>query len=94
MEASHQSNESGQNTLPQGWSLKANGHLYRAIKCNNFLKALDLANRIAPIAEAAQHHPDLEVRWGHLGIELFTHDANAVTQKDFDLALKINALLK
>lgn len=75
------------------WTLDNNQHLTRTISVDNFMTALQKANSIAPIAEACNHHPDLLVQWGKLSITLWTHDQGGLTQKDFDLATKINKIL-
>ena len=50
-----------------------------------------LANGIAHLAEVAWHHPDLTVSWGSVGVRLRTHDADAITDKDFDFASAADA---
>ena len=54
---------------------------------------LALVNAIGYIAEAAGHHPDLEVTWSTLGVKLSTHSAKGITERDFALARKIDAAL-
>jgi 4a-hydroxytetrahydrobiopterin dehydratase len=71
---------------------EVDGHLERTFKFADWLSALAFVNRVSPLAEAAQHHPDVELGWGRVTIKLRTHDANAVTQKDRDLARAIDAL--
>jgi 4a-hydroxytetrahydrobiopterin dehydratase len=48
-----------------------------------------LVNSIGYLAEAAYHHPDLTVTWGRVIVKLSTHSAGGITDKDFDLARKI-----
>ena len=48
-----------------------------------------LVNAIAFVAEAANHHPDLEVHWGSVIVRLQTHSAGGVTDKDLQLAERI-----
>jgi 4a-hydroxytetrahydrobiopterin dehydratase len=50
---------------------------------------MNLANAIAEIAEAEQHHPDLTVRWGACEVEIWTHKIDGLTESDFVLAAKI-----
>jgi 4a-hydroxytetrahydrobiopterin dehydratase len=54
--------------------------------------SLDLANKIGGIAEEQGHHPDLLVRWGELGIEVWTHAIDGLSEADFILAAKIDRL--
>jgi pterin-4a-carbinolamine dehydratase len=48
-----------------------------------------LVNQIAYVAEAAYHHPDLSVTWGKVTVKLKTHSENGITQRDFELARRI-----
>jgi hypothetical protein len=48
-------------------------------------------NQIAFLAEAAYHHPDLNVSWAKVTVKLKTHSENGITDKDFDLARKIES---
>jgi 4a-hydroxytetrahydrobiopterin dehydratase len=79
-----------------GWTVEdADGHmrLTKRIKFKGFLQAVDFVNKIAPIAEAEGHHPDLEVGYGYVNVHLFTHAAGGLTENDFILAAKIDRLL-
>lgn len=71
-------------TLP-GWRL-ADGMLRRTYKTDGWPTTLMLVNAIGFYAEAADHHPDLEVHWGSVSVALSTHSAGGVTAKDFELA--------
>jgi 4a-hydroxytetrahydrobiopterin dehydratase len=57
-------------------------------RVKNFAEALALANRIGAIAEQQQHHPDLYVAWGHVGVEVWTHKIDGLTESDFVFAAK------
>jgi 4a-hydroxytetrahydrobiopterin dehydratase len=69
-----------------------NGKLAREFRFDDFMSAIDFVNRLAPVAEAAGHHPDLQVGWGRVVVELTSHDAGGLTEKDFQLAGKIDGL--
>lgn len=58
----------------------------------DFAKALRLADAIGVAADEADHHPDLDVRYGHLNIRLLSHDVQGVTQRDVRLARRISEL--
>lgn len=73
-----------------GWEVRDESRLYKKYKFDDFKSSLDLANKIGEIAESENHHPDLLVRWGELGIELWTHAINGLTESDFILAAKID----
>ncbi len=71
------------------------GHmrLTKRYKFKGFMPAVEFVNKIAPIAEAEGHHPDLEVGYGYVTVHLFTHAAGGLTENDFILASKIDRLL-
>ena len=64
--------------------------LERIVKFKGFLPGVELVNRIAPIAEAEGHHPDLLLSYGALTIWLTTHTAGGLTDNDFILAARID----
>jgi 4a-hydroxytetrahydrobiopterin dehydratase len=66
--------------------------IQRTFDMGDFLRAMEFVNAVAKAAEAAQHHPDILVRYKRVTLTLATHDANGITLKDFDLARKIDAL--
>ena len=53
---------------------------------------MSFANKVAEIAEAEAHHPDLKVAWGMCSVEIWTHKINGLTESDFILATKIEAI--
>ena len=57
--------------------------------CASFPDAIAFVVRIGFFAEQADHHPDLDVRWRKVKVALTTHDAGGLTQKDVDLATRI-----
>ena len=80
-------------TAPDGW-VSADGMLRRELKFADFSEAWGFMNRVALLAERAQHHPNWSNVWNKVTIELTTHDAgDTVTDKDVELANAINALL-
>ena len=60
----------------------------------DFKEALDFVNKVGELAEAANHHPDINLTWGKVHISLTTHDEGGVTDKDKQLAEKIDELKK
>jgi 4a-hydroxytetrahydrobiopterin dehydratase len=79
----------------EGWTVEeAGGHLRLAkvFKFKGFMPGVELVNRIAPVAEAEKHHPDLLVTYGSVTVWLWTHAAGGITQNDFILAAKIDRL--
>lgn len=67
------------------WHL-SNGRLQRTYKTDGWPTTLMLVNAVGFLAEAADHHPDLEVHWGSVTVALWTHSAGGVTAKDVELA--------
>jgi 4a-hydroxytetrahydrobiopterin dehydratase len=73
-----------------GWEVRDSVRLTKEYRFNDFVQAVDFVNRITPIAEAEGHHPDLQVGWGRVLVELTTHAAHGLTENDFVLAAKID----
>ena len=61
----------------------------RVYKTDGWPTTLMLVNAIGYLAEAAYHHPDLSVTWGRITVKLSTHSAGGITDKDFELARRI-----
>ena len=79
----------------QGWELIEGKAIRKTITCNDFLDAVGLIRKIAPIAEAEDHHPDLHLTgYRKLTIELSTHAIGGLSENDFILAAKIDQLLR
>ena len=77
---------------PEGWTQTENS-LTRTIQRANFVEALALVVEIGRVAEAADHHPDIDIRYRTVNLSLSTHSAgHTVTAKDHALAQKINDL--
>ncbi len=67
------------------WQIEG-GELVRVFKFEDFLAAIRFVNKVAELAEAAGHHPDIDIRYNKVRLGLVTHDAGGLTKKDFDLA--------
>ncbi len=75
------------------WSVKQD-KLHAEFKFDNFVTAFAFMTKVAFAAEAAQHHPDWSNMYNKVVIDLVTHDAgNAISQRDIDMARKIDALV-
>jgi 4a-hydroxytetrahydrobiopterin dehydratase len=73
---------------------ESNGKLVRNVKCQDFKEALEILNTIAVIAERINHHPDMKIfSYKFLSIEVYTHDTNSITEKDYELAKEIDLVL-
>jgi 4a-hydroxytetrahydrobiopterin dehydratase len=75
-----------------GWKVVENHHLQRAFTFPDFRMALDFVNGVGQIAEEQGHHPDIYLAWGKAEITVWTHKINGLTESDFILAAKIDAL--
>jgi 4a-hydroxytetrahydrobiopterin dehydratase len=75
-----------------GWAVVNAHHLRREYTFPDFTTALAFVDAIGAEAEAQGHHPDLELRWGFVGITLCTHKIDGLAQADFVLAAKIDRI--
>ncbi len=60
----------------------------------SYMAGIEFVTQVGALAESANHHPDMQVGWRKVTLRLSTHSAHALTQKDFDLARKADALTK
>jgi 4a-hydroxytetrahydrobiopterin dehydratase len=72
-----------------GWSYQGK-ELHKKFTFRSFLPGIEFVNKIAAAAESAGHHPDITINYNVVGISLSTHSEGGVTEKDFDLARKID----
>ncbi len=87
--------DSNINKVP-GWELDRTGEhkIVREFKFGDFKKALAFVNKVGAIAESEGHHPDIHVYYSKVVLELYTHSIGGLSQNDFILAAKIDALRK
>ncbi len=81
----------GMLTARPDWS-ESGGAIQRTFHFKDFVEAMTFVDKVAVAAEAAQHHPDILIRYNKVTLSLNTHDAGGITEKDFDLAAKIDAM--
>lgn len=67
--------------------------LVKVHKGKGFVGALAFVNAVGYLAEAANHHPDIDIRWDTVTLRLSTHSEGGITQRDLDTAKQIDALL-
>ena len=65
----------------------------RDVEAPQFLTGIDYVREVAEVAEQADHHPDIDIRWRRLTFVLTTHDAGGLTQADVALAHAIDAIV-
>jgi 4a-hydroxytetrahydrobiopterin dehydratase len=71
---------------------KKSATITRTFQFQDFVAAMKFVNRVARVAEAAAHHPDIDIRWNKVTLTLSTHSEGGLTRKDFTLAKKIDEL--
>ncbi len=76
----------------QGWEVVEEHHLKNDYKFTNFRDALGFVNRVGEVAEREGHHPDIRFGWGYAEIQIWTHAIDGLSESDFILAAKIDAL--
>lgn len=75
-----------------GWT-RVDTEIRRTATAPAFLPGIDWVRRVAAVAEAADHHPDIDIRWCDVTFVLSTHDAGGLTQLDLDLAAAIDGVV-
>lgn len=74
----------------EGWTREGD-EIARTFRFEDFVRAIAFVNRVADEAEAAQHHPDIDIRYNKVTMRLSTHDAGGLTEKDVHMAGRIEA---
>jgi 4a-hydroxytetrahydrobiopterin dehydratase len=72
-----------------GWKLEGD-EISKKYELTSFAEAMKLVNRVADIAERADHHPDILINYRRVTLTLSTHSEGGITQKDIDLAGQID----
>ena len=78
-------------SVPEGWS-EVDGALEREFRFDDFVQAIAFVNRVAELAEAENHHPDVEIHYNRVKLRWSTHSADAITDRDRELATRSAAL--
>ncbi len=74
-----------------GWQ-RAGDEIRKTFQFGNFVEAIAFVNRVADAAEAANHHPDIDIRYNKVAIALTTHDEGGISDKDVALAQRLEGL--
>ena len=75
------------------WKLTPDGKkIQRTFKFKDFMSAMNFVQKVGELAELEGHHPDIGFGWGYCTVTLHTHSVKGLSQNDFILAAKINAL--
>ena len=67
--------------------------IFRILEFDEYMEGIDFVDGVAEIAEDANHHPDIDIRWCAVTVRLTTHDQNGLTDADFELAKRIDTLI-
>jgi 4a-hydroxytetrahydrobiopterin dehydratase len=78
--------------LDDGWTAVDDHHLEKEYRFPDFAEALAFANRVGAIAEEQGHHPDIHLSWGKVRLQIWTHKIDGLTESDFILAAKTDAI--
>lgn len=79
--------------LGHGWKVVMEHHLEKEYPFKDFAEALAFTNKVGAVAEEQGHHPDIALAWGKVGITLWTHKIDGLTESDFVMAAKIERLV-
>ena len=74
------------------WKLNPSGEIEKTFQLTGFPQSLIFVQSVGLLAESKNHHPDILIQWNKVRLSLTTHDANGLSQKDFELAKLIKAL--
>lgn len=75
----------------RGWE-RQDDAIVRVFETADFAGSVDLVNRVAPVADEMNHHPDLSISWNRVTVSLSTHSQGGLTDSDFALAERIDEL--
>ena len=73
-----------------GWEVIQTHHLMKNYRFPDFASALRFVNQVGELAEREGHHPDIFLTWGQVGLQIWTHKIDGLTESDFILAAKID----
>jgi len=77
------------------WAVVEDGkRLVRTVELEDFKAAMEFVNRVADVAEAEGHHPDIAIHWNKVALVLWTHKIGGLHENYFILAAKIDRLLE
>lgn len=83
--------QQGLDELDAGWERYGNC-IRREFTFDDYSGAVDFLNRVTPIANEMNHHPDVFITWGKARVSLITHSEHAITEMDLELAKKLDGL--
>lgn len=75
-----------------GWRVADGHHLEKEYTFGDFAEALAFTNEVGALAEKLEHHPDVFLAWGKVRLMSWSHDANAITKRDYRFAAEVERL--
>jgi 4a-hydroxytetrahydrobiopterin dehydratase len=78
--------------LGNGWRVIDEHHLEKEFRYKRYVDGVEFVNRVAKLAEQEGHHPDLLLRYDTVGVQIWTHKIDGLTESDFVFAAKAQAL--
>jgi 4a-hydroxytetrahydrobiopterin dehydratase len=76
----------------KGWERRGDA-IEKRYAGDDFIWSVGMVNRLAPVAEEMNHHPDLEISWNKVTVTLSTHSEGGLTDNDFELARRIDGVV-
>jgi 4a-hydroxytetrahydrobiopterin dehydratase len=76
----------------EGWEREGDA-IRKRFEGADFNASIDTVNRLTPVAEEMNHHPDLHISWSTVTVWITTHSEGGLTENDFELARRIDAVL-
>jgi 4a-hydroxytetrahydrobiopterin dehydratase len=80
-------------SAPEGWGV-VDGALQRTFEFETFPAAIEFVGRVADLAEAENHHPDISIHYRQVTLRWWTHSKNAVTERDEEMAARSASLAR
>lgn len=77
--------------MASGWDQQGD-EIVKVFEKSDFAQALAFVNAVGALAERADHHPDIDIRWNKVTLRLTTHSEGGLTEKDWSLAEEIDGL--
>jgi len=75
------------------WKVIDDIKISRTFKFKNFKESIEFVNKVASLAESEGHHPDIDIKYNIVNIELMTHAVEGLTENDFIVATKIDKII-
>ena len=79
--------------LGDDWEIIDDKKLFKEYSFENFREALEFVNRVGECSESEGHHPDIFLTWGKVKLTIWTHNIGGLSENDFILAAKCDAIL-